>query len=62
LIAVSIFLWGTGVKDLQVGIQVAIKHYTGVPLYLVIQYLRFQLFAVHGSLKRNWKVKEINGS
>jgi hypothetical protein len=36
--------------------------YTGVPPYLLIQYPRFQLSAVHGSPPKNWKIKEINGS
>jgi hypothetical protein len=33
------------------------KEYAGVP-----PYLQFQLSMVHCSLKKNWKIKEINSS
>jgi hypothetical protein len=36
--------------------------YTVVPPYPLIQYPWFQLSAVYQGLKKNWKLKEINGS
>jgi hypothetical protein len=37
-------------------------HTTGVPLYLLIQNLWFQLSAVYRSPIKNLKIKEINSS
>jgi len=35
---------------------------TGGPPYPQIQYLQFQISAVYCCPKKNWKIKEMNGS
>jgi hypothetical protein len=42
--------------------NIKVKEITVMPLYLLIQYPWFQLYAVYHGPKRNWKIKEINVS